>query len=325
MAVHESLARVVDELDALQAIYGVAECEIDADTLSQLRRRLLDLERAHEEGGNQRTHPVTSLASGVVEMPEVRLLLRTGCYMMAMLPPRYLLDVDAVPLVWFQLSPEIKKQFGAYAGEQLANALQSFVERKTASRDEAVEVLLEIAQEANDLLDNFLGTAVATEVGVGAVANDYDEDAEEISMALELGHFHASSSRPASSKQLGRRLMYSHHIRATSKRAAIFEYGRQLQLSVLSKIGYPGVVLIEGPEPGCEAYVNAISKLRWKHFCVRGEEIVDILNGGELDTVRKLPPMHYKEFGPDEMGEMAAECRKLGVEDLFKTCMKIYR
>ena len=46
--------------------------------------------------------------------------------------------------------------------------------------------------------------------------------------------------------------------------------------------------------------------MRWKYFCVRGEEIVDVDEGeGEdasVDSLRKIPLSHgFHEFGPDEM------------------------
>ena len=85
---------------------------------------------------------------------------------------------------------------------------------------------------------------------------------------------------------LGRRCCYSHHIIAPAKREAssllvsasarqsslppggdavgasanrrrqaVMQWALQLGLSGLSKIGWPGVVIVEGPEAGCVAAV----------------------------------------------------------------------
>eukprot|EP00471_Norrisiella_sphaerica_P004388 CAMPEP_0184481754 /NCGR_PEP_ID=MMETSP0113_2-20130426/3320_1 /TAXON_ID=91329 /ORGANISM="Norrisiella sphaerica, Strain BC52" /LENGTH=337 /DNA_ID=CAMNT_0026861081 /DNA_START=139 /DNA_END=1152 /DNA_ORIENTATION=- len=65
---------------------------------------------------------------------------------------------------------------------------------------------------------------------------------------------------------LGRRLIFSHHIINTAKREAVVKFAVQLGLSGCSKIGWPGVILIEGLEENVREYVDAISRLRWKHL-----------------------------------------------------------
>lgn len=57
---------------------------------------------------------------------------------------------------------------------------------------------------------------------------------------------------------------------------------------------------------------------------VRGEEQVEVEPGMCVDELRKLP-WGFQEFGSNEMSELASKCRECGVEDLFLTCMKIYR
>ena len=44
-----------------------------------------------------------------------------------------------------------------------------------------------------------------------------------------------------------------------------------------------------------------------------------------LDDLRKIPKGLFVEFQNHEMGALGALCREYDVEDLFKTCMKIYK
>ena len=88
---------------------------------------------------------------------------------------------------------------------------------------------------------------------------------------------------------LGRRVMYSHHIINPNKRKVVVQWAVELDLGGFSKIGWPGVILVEGPEWGCQEYVSRMQHLRWKHFVVRGEEVVRGRVGQTVDAMRKAP------------------------------------
>ncbi|CAD7963759.1 unnamed protein product [Amoebophrya sp. A120] len=337
-AILEAVRRVVDEFDALQSIYGL-DFSTDSDALSELRRistttsdpsSAARSRQAPEHSSTARTSEFTPVLK---ELPDVKLRLNDTTTLRALLPVRYLLDPDAVPLVWLdhgERSRDKASSPGTIVAQKdvLDAALQAFVYEQSASRDEPVEMLLEIAQHATDLLHD------QEQLRQVEAATDFDDDdADSSSVVFDnfFGNTEVTSTGQTitKAKKLGRRLMYSHHIRAPGKRRAIIECARQLNLSGFSKIGYPGVVLIEGEEDACDAYVNAIQRLRWKYFAVRGEEIVEAddecLATGTINSLRKLPLGLFHEFGPDEMNLLAAECRKYDLEDLFKTCMKIYR
>lgn len=130
--------------------------------------------------------------------------------------------------------------------------------------------------------------------------------------------------RHSTSTVLGRRLLYSHHLIADSKRAAVQQWALELRLGGFSKIGWPGVIIVEGDELDCQEYVQRLQRLRWKHLVVRGEEQTEIGEGSSLDGMRQLP-WGFEEFGSDAMSVLAQRCRECGVEELFLTCMKIYK
>ena len=206
------------------------------------------------------------------------------------LPHEYLFDPSQLPLVWVEHAPP------TFPHDRFAEIAQP----QELVTEEPQEMLLTIVQWAADCLAD-----CGTEQEQRADEEEGDEEdaadlALQLAMLQERDRFEgawsdvvasspsrraSSPGAPRSSKvQFGRRCLYSHHIRAESKRKAIQEWALQLNLSGMSKIGYPGIVVVEGPESGCEQYVNAVSRLRWKHFCVRGEEImdVDVVGGGDL-------------------------------------------
>ncbi len=60
---------------------------------------------------------------------------------------------------------------------------------------------------------------------------------------------------------LGRRLIHSHHIIAQSKRKAIVELAQQHNIGGYYKFGWPGIIVIEGEERDCIAYVDEIRSM----------------------------------------------------------------
>lgn len=129
---------------------------------------------------------------------------------------------------------------------------------------------------------------------------------------------------PAMAEQvLGRRAIYFHHIIAPTKRQVVMEWALELQLSGFSKIGWPGVVIVEGTEQDVQEYVRRLQHLRWKQMVVRGEQ-TERGEGRSVEQMRKLP-RGFREF-PEKSGmaALAAACRDAGVEQLFLTTMKIY-
>ena len=121
---------------------------------------------------------------------------------------------------------------------------------------------------------------------------------------------------------LGRRLIHSHHIIAQSKRKAIVELADQYNIGGYFKIGWPGIIVIEGEECDCTAYIDEIRSMRWQHLVVRGEEHVTVKGQEELKQARVLP--HKMHGLGDDMSCIAERCKLVGLEELFLTSMKIY-
>ena len=131
-----------------------------------------------------------------------------------------------------------------------------------------------------------------------------------------------SSSNSNNTLTLGRRIIYSHHIIANSKRRALKDLASQYKLGGYSKIGWPGVILIEGDESNCRLFVEEIKRWNWQRLQVRGEEQKNIPEGEDLKSHRQLP-LQFEEIGEDGMSLLAGKCRESGLERLYLQCMKI--
>jgi acylphosphatase len=87
---------------------------------------------------------------------------------------------------------------------------------------------------------------------------------------------------------LGRRLIFFHHIINQSKRDFIIHQALELGLGGYSKIGWPGVVVVEGEDCNVQEYVRSLQRLRWQHMVVRGEELLEVEEGKGIDDYRAL-------------------------------------
>lgn len=117
--------------------------------------------------------------------------------------------------------------------------------------------------------------------------------------------------------QLGRRLIYSHHIISNKKRSDIRSLASEFQLTGYVKIGWPGIIIVEGREGDCQAFYDTIRRWAWQYLVVRGEmqESVESLEEKRLFTT-------FEEVS--DMSIVADHCRNVGLEALFRTSMKVY-
>ena len=141
---------------------------------------------------------------------------------------------------------------------------------------------------------------------------------------------------------LGRRLVFSHHIIAKSKRKALKDLSREYRLGGYAKIGWPGIIIIEGEDNDCNRFIDEIRSMRWQHLAVRGEEqvavvrhqdcndVVDVAKRSttsstmdDLDALRKFP-LQFVELEENQMSHLAKICDDVGLKELFMTSMKIY-
>eukprot|EP00468_Gymnochlora_sp_CCMP2014_P003076 CAMPEP_0167758252 /NCGR_PEP_ID=MMETSP0110_2-20121227/10367_1 /TAXON_ID=629695 /ORGANISM="Gymnochlora sp., Strain CCMP2014" /LENGTH=576 /DNA_ID=CAMNT_0007644511 /DNA_START=116 /DNA_END=1842 /DNA_ORIENTATION=+ len=139
----------------------------------------------------------------------------------------------------------------------------------------------------------------------------------------KMNNLHLSSSSNIDTPKiespvvLSRMIIYSHHIIASSKRQAVMEEAVNRDLGGMSKIGWPGVIVVEGRKENVKDYFATLKRLRWQQLTVRGEETVKGLPGQTLNDLRVLPRRKFVEYGEMGMSQIAAACKTAGLGFLF--------
>uniref|UniRef100_A0A0G4FJI8 RWD domain-containing protein n=1 Tax=Chromera velia CCMP2878 TaxID=1169474 RepID=A0A0G4FJI8_9ALVE len=319
----DALTRQLEELEAVQAMYsldGIIEFDEQARnaasafckcpetaTLPPLLSLLVTLARKGDGG----------LQAGRVSMSVSLPLLYPQC------------DAPKFCVVSGELPPSRCERIAASArtAAEEVPGQECLFQVVEAARESCREQIAEDKREELEFLETFQRLqGIQTEDAIsGGESEEEDGDGASSSSGprVVMGTFPVEFRR-AGPPVLGRRLLYSHHIRAESKKRAILEWAAELGLGGYSKVGYPGVIVVEGDEQCVQEYVSRLQRLRWKHFVVRGEQITEGREGGDLDSMRALP-RRMSQLGPEEMSQLASLCRQAGLEDLFLTSMKIYR
>ena len=124
--------------------------------------------------------------------------------------------------------------------------------------------------------------------------------------------------------RLGRRAIFSHHIINTNKRKFIIDLAKQYQLGGYMKIGWPGIILLEGEEHRCLDFWNEIRRSRWQYLTTRHEESFEVKDINELNHKRKFGyPCEFHELGKNDMSILAQYCRTAGLEYLFLSAINM--
>ena len=149
---------------------------------------------------------------------------------------------------------------------------------------------------------------------------------DEITNQQQAQQQQQQQQQPNNQVILGRRLIYSHHIISKKKRSDIKNLASEYQLTGYMKIGWPGLLIIEGHDDDCNSFYDTIRPWSWQYLVVRGEQQENVptigpsLPSSSIETFRRF--QGFTEV--DDMSIVAEECRKVGLEDLFRTSMKVY-
>lgn len=174
------------------------------------------------------------------------------------------------------------------------------------------EAALHVIMSLNEAMEDYEAAEVA-------VMSEMTEAAAVVAAGSKNTEYQFDSRESV----LGRRCIWSHHICCPFKRRYIQQCARELRLGGWSKIGFPGVIIVEGGEMACQEFCSRLQRLRWKALVVRGEEQVPVPAGSQIASLRLLP-FHFVELPPSGMSTLAEGCRTVGLHALFMTAMKIY-
>eukprot|EP00937_MAST-01D_sp_MAST-1D-sp2_P006696 g6696.t1 len=282
-----NLERAVQEIDALEAIYGCEEgcfviqtgaeltearsavesaAHVDAgwnppQLAVQLKLHLMDVDAAAAEAGTVGAETVAAADDAERGVP---------AWLRCRLPPGY----PAVPAV---VAASVSGLHKDSAAQQSLSVL--LAEKAAALAGSGAEAIMELAQA----LEAHGAKALRQARGAGAAAAPAPP-------ALPVP--------PAPPSGLGRRWIWAHHIVDAGRRKSIVAEARERGLGGYLKSGYPGIVVVEGRAAACDEFVQWLkgSKSRpggfgrnWGHH-VRGESNVPCGGGGgAVDALRRLP------------------------------------
>jgi hypothetical protein len=113
-----------------------------------------------------------------------------------------------------------------------------------------------------------------------------------------------------------------HHIKSSKKRKSIAAWSHELQVGGYAKIGYPGVMVLEGSVHDVDEFVARLRGQQWKAMAVRGEEEASAGTVGGLESSRRFG-RRVVELGEKDLGVLGEHCRVAGLESLFLAALKI--
>jgi hypothetical protein len=331
----QCLERQLEELEALECIYPPS-LDTDTDTdntdaaaaaavvrIAQGPRDLV--RRALEEKGDQEDGLLLQLLLAEAEAepqeaPGKRGLEEaTGSSSEESLAPRLALTVGRSPCLEIRLPllyperghpPQLRWAEGANRGkEELEAALLALSEASEAHEEHGGEHLLEVIQA-------FLELEAERTEAAAALAAQWEQQARETAAAA------AACNAAAGPTAVLRVLIFFHHIINATKRDVVQREAVAHGLGGYSKIGWPGVVVVEGEEGAVRSYVRLLQTLRWQQMTVRGEERVVLGEGQSVDDARRLH-RGFQELGQrNGLGELLGALRAAGMGDLGATLMK---
>ena len=278
----ESLSRTIDEIDALEAIYGGTDNASDTDFRFVVTSQP-ELERARAILDNRCKSD---------DIPELQLLVQTpltgrdgketvsSVCLRCCLPAGY----PVVPAYATVSSGDLERA----SREKISMSLN-----RKANSLAGSEAIMELVEELRE------------------ISPDYFVRQEQKSSAVSL----TLSDDACDEYIYGRRWIWVHHVKDSRRRKSIVSEARDLALVGFLKSGYPGIIVVEGRAASCDRFVAWIKgdKSRpggfgrnWGHHC-RGE-----LN---FSPENKRFPNRFEELL--DMAELGRLCKEYGLEEEF--------
>ena len=237
----------------------------------------------------------------------------------------------------YPINPNTSLDIEAFLQNSECRSLQKslLVSNDISARKLALDAIPNLIQVCNEVAsDDFLEEAVLV------VLQRADDWVENEWREIVTRHHQQQDMKPMKKNQnqsclhghmkeqllVGRKLIYSHHIIAKSKRKALKDISRQYELGGYVKIGWPGIIIIEGDERNCNTFIDEIRKWRWQYLVVRGEDSTPVSDDSNAEqSLNAMRKFHLVLEELEEMSDLAVICREAGLEDLFLTSMKMYK
>eukprot|EP01043_Picozoa_sp_COSAG02_P008674 COSAG02_NODE_282_length_25773_cov_1666.149762_10_plen_247_part_00 len=236
----ESLERAVEEVEALDAIYGYDSpggFEIHTEAELALAKSTLDTGRTPSADW---IAPRLDIELRVeVEAPgEAAVAASSTVRLRCGLPPGYPAESAAKVSVGVDGLTRASQ-------DMLTRTLQAKADELTGE-----EAIMELVQELQN-------------VSPAILADELTAATADMSRSCSV----SSDALP----QFGRRWIVSHHLKNPTKRSNIVAWARELELGGYSKPGYPGCVVVEGEASACAEFFQRLRTKtgNWKNLVLR--------------------------------------------------------
>ena len=318
----ESLDRALQEVEALQAIYGHDEDDTkDVDANDDPSVRLV-------------------LKSSPEDFAHARALVETGSHHKKnQQSARITTHDDQIPTLALEIHLHVHNQDIAVNNSSSSNSSISvclyfgLVPGYPSSQPVSVTILTAqglSSKTAQEELVRHLQATARDSIGAEAIMELVHVCQEQLVVRImmaaaeeEVAHHRQiidersqKQSAVSSNSTLGRRWIWVHHITDRQRKDDIVREAREHELGGYLKAGYPGVVVVEGRSQACHDFVLWIkgNKSRpggfgrqWGHH-VRGE----------LEIEHRQLPEAFVALDED-LSVLASVCRDRALEDEFKT------
>ena len=296
---------------------GVDQTAAEEDECDERQRAELEFVSAAYDPDTEAWHEVNATGDPVV----YRILNLTAHPLQVTLsltmPPTYPMS-EKEPL---QISATVTRDGGP------ASSLSSAVPKVRKAILNALPTLINTLQR---VADEHVGTEAVLAVFSHADEWIANGEWETSSSTLTRGETVQESHISDNSVRIvfARRLIYSHHIISKVKRSDILELVKTYRLTGYMKIGWPGLLIIEGREDDCTVFYDSIRRWKWQYLVVRGEQREELLVVASTPSEQEASVQDHRAFQAfvevDDMAIVAQHCRDVGLEALFRTSMKQY-
>ena len=280
----EALERAMNEIEALEAIYGDEYNGSDASHFAVVSKSELNSARSVLEGD------VCAYDDKAIPQLEINIVTcfenddgeRINLGLRCRLPPGY---PETTPVSVSASIDGVRRSLREELSAHLNEKAESMI---------GVEAIMELVDELREVAPSIIAKERSIETN-GKKCN--------------------ASHKVSESEMFGRRWIWVHHITDSARRKDIIREAKDLNLGGFLKFGYPGIIVIEGDSFACDEFVTWIkgNKSRpggfgrnWGHH-VKGQ--INFPRG------TRCLPIEFEEL--EDLALLSRVCKERGLENEF--------
>lgn len=120
---------------------------------------------------------------------------------------------------------------------------------------------------------------------------------------------------------ISRTLFRSHHLLSTQKRKSIINWCDELLLYGISRVGYPGIIAVEGSTTNVIEFGRRLKGMNWLALSTRWTETVALEEGDKLSKVvnERVGDTRVRVIETDDLSKVGELMREAGLEEMFNS------